>query len=99
MAVTYRALQSLNEYLYRSLEHDREKNGLEKVMGLVKTYLDFCDEHFLYAEVILDYMKLNRSSKFGRDQAKLTTAMKESMYYRRVQDIQNLPISLIWEGS
>lgn len=95
MAVTYRALQTLNEYLYRSLERDRDKKGLEKVMGLVETYMDFCDKYFLYSEVILDYMTLNRSTKFGRDRAKLTDALKESMYYRRVRDIQNLPISLI----
>ncbi len=95
MAVTYRALQVLNDYLYRTINDNREKPGIESVLSIVETYINFCEKHRLYSEVMLDYMSLNRSTRDGRDKSKLTTALIESLYYRRVQDIQNLPINLI----
>lgn len=95
MAVTYRALQSLNDHLYRTRDASKTLPGLESVLALAETYLDFCAKHFFYSEVILDYMTLNRSTQLGKDRARMTDAIKESMYYRMVQDIQNLPVKLI----
>jgi AcrR family transcriptional regulator len=95
MAVTYRALDLLNDQLYRTRDTYKSASGLESVIALAETYLDFCHKHFFYAEVILDYMTLNRSTQLGKDRARMTEALKESMHYRRVQDIQNLPINLI----
>ncbi|MDH3651307.1 MAG: TetR/AcrR family transcriptional regulator, partial [Saprospiraceae bacterium] len=95
MAVTYRALQVLNDYLYRTINDNREKPGIESVLSIVETYINFCEKHLLYSEVMLDYMSLNRSTRQGRDKSKLTNALIESLYYRKVQDIQNLPINLI----
>ncbi len=94
MAVTYRALNTLNDYIYRTIDARKDQNGLEVVLGVVEAYLDFCERNFFYAEVMLDYMTLNRSTKDGKDRAKLTDALKDSMYYRMVQGIQNLPVSL-----
>lgn len=95
MAVTYRALQLLNDSLYRTRDSRKAEPGLESVLALAETYLDFCARHFFYSEVILDYMTLNRSTQLGKDRARMTDAIKESMYYRMVQDIQNLPVKLI----
>ncbi|MCB0664820.1 MAG: TetR/AcrR family transcriptional regulator [Saprospiraceae bacterium] len=95
MAVTYRALQLLNDSLYRTRDSRKTEPGLESVLALAETYLDFCARHFFYSEVILDYMTLNRSTQLGKDRARMTDAIKESMYYRMVQDIQNLPVNLI----
>ena len=95
MALTYRAIDTLNDLLYRTIDLHRDAPGRERVLALAEAYLDFCNKHFLYAEVILDYMTLNRSTKEGKDKAKLTDALRESMYYRRVQGIQNLSIDLV----
>lgn len=95
MAVTYRALQMLNDNLYRTRDSNKTSPGLESVLALAETYLDFCAKYFFYSEVILDYMTLNRSTQLGKDRARMTDAIKESMYYRMVQDIQNLPVNLI----
>ncbi len=95
MAVTYRAIQTLNDFLYRTIDEHKGQPGLEVVIHLAEAYLDFCSKHFLYAEVILDYMTLNRSTKDGKDKAKLTEALRDSMYYRKVHGIQNLSITLI----
>jgi len=95
MAVTYRALQLLNEYLYRTRDLNKSESGLETTLALAESYIDFCAKHFFFSEVILDYMTLNRSTQVGRDRARMTDALKESMYYRMVQDIQNLPVQLV----
>ncbi len=95
MAVTYRAITALNELLYRTIDQHRGVCGLEVVLAIVEAYMDFCGRHFLYTEVILDYMTLNRSTRDGKDKAKLTEALRESMYYRMVQGIQNLSINLV----
>ena len=95
MAVTYRALQTLNDYLYRTIDNYKDKPGLECVLAILDTYLSFCEKSPLYSEVMLDYMTLNRTTRAGKDKSKLTTALMESMYFRKIQDIQNLPIVLI----
>ena len=95
MAVTYRAINTLNEFLYRTMDSRKGESGLEVTLSLAEAYLIFCEKYFLYAEVILDYMTLNRTTKDGKDRAKLTEALRDSMYYRMVQGIQNLSISLI----
>jgi AcrR family transcriptional regulator len=95
MAVTYRALQLLNDVLYRAQAAHKGSPGLDSVVALAETYLDFCARYFFYSEVILDYMTLNRSTQLGKDRARMTEALKESIYYRMVQDIQNVPVSLI----
>lgn len=95
MAVTYRALLQLNEYLYKVRDQTKNSSGLDAVVALAETYLDFSAKHFFYAELILDYMTLNRSTQLGKDRARMTDALKESMYYRMVQDIQNLPVNLV----
>jgi AcrR family transcriptional regulator len=95
MAVTYKALQMLNDHLYRTIDGYKDKSGFECVLAIVDTYLNFCEKHFFYSEAILDYMRLNRSTKAGKDKSKLTNALRDSIYYRKVQDIQNLPITLI----
>ena len=95
MAITYKALQILNDHLYRTIDIYKDKSGFDCVLAIVDTYLIFCERHFFYSEAILDYMTLNRSTKAGKDKSKLTSALRDSIYYRKVQDIQNLPITLI----
>jgi AcrR family transcriptional regulator len=95
MAVTYQALQTLNDYLYRTIDNHKEEPGLECVLAILDTYLSFCDKFPFYSEVMLDYMTLNRTTKAGKDKSKLTAALMDSMYFRKIQDIQNLPIILI----
>lgn len=97
MALTYNAIQSLNDKFYRQLADNKSLTGLEGCLALMDCYLDYCNEHPLYAEMMLDYMTINRTTRNGKDDSKLTDAMKDSIFYRKVQDIQNIPISLITE--
>ena len=94
LAITYRALQSLNDAYYKSLDQNKNKKGIDSVVALIETFMTFCEENFLYSETLLEYFSLVRSTSSGQDQTKLTEATKESLYYMKLQDIQNLPFKL-----
>jgi AcrR family transcriptional regulator len=94
LAITYRALQSLNDAYYNSLDNNKSKKGIDSVVALIETFMTFCEENFLYSETLLEYFSLVRSTSSGQDQTKLTEATKESLYYMKLQDIQNLPFKL-----
>jgi len=94
LAITYRALQSLNDAYYKSLDNNKNKKGIDSVVALIETFMTFCEENFLYSETLLEYFSLVRSTSSGQDQTKLTEATKESLYYMKLQDIQNLPFKL-----
>ena len=94
MAVTYKALQLLADDYYKTIDEYRDSNGLSCVMALTETFMNFCEENYLYSEALLDYFALARSTSRGEDESKLTDAVKESIYYMKVRDIQNLPFKL-----
>ena len=94
LAVTYKALQMLNESYYRTIDEYKNKPGLDSTIALLKTFMDFCENNFLYSEALLEYFSLVRSTSSGKDEAKLTMATKESIYYMKLQDIHNLPFKL-----
>lgn len=94
LAITFRALQSLNNAYYKSLDNNKNKKGIDSVVSLIETFMTFCEENFLYSETLLEYFSLVRSTSSGQDQTKLTEATKESLYYMKLQDIQNLPFKL-----
>ena len=94
MAITHRAMQKLNDLMYDSVHIFKEDTGMRSVIGLLETYIDFAEDFPLYIEALLDYMAINRASAAGQDVAKMTNAMKESIFYQKIQDIQNIPVSL-----
>ena len=95
MAVTYRAFQTLTNLYYATIDEYKNKSGLESALAIMETFMDFCVDHFLYSETMLEYFALVRSTAQGKDTAKLTDAMRESLYYRKIQDIQTLPFTLV----
>ena len=94
MAITYKALQLLNESMYKTIEDYKNKSGLEGTVAIIRTFMEFCESNFLYAEALLDYFALVRSTNHGRDNSKITDTMLESIYYMKTQDLQNLPFKL-----
>ena len=95
LAVTYKALQMLSERYYQSLDKYKNSKGLDSVLSLIEGYMTFCEENFLYSEMLLDYFSMVRSTSSGKNVSKLTEATKESIYYMKLQDIQNLPFKMI----
>jgi len=94
LAITYKALQKLNDRYYASLDKYKSSLGVDSVIALIETFMTFCEENFLYSETLLDYFSMVRSTSSGQDKSKLTAATKESIYYLKLQDIQNLPFKL-----
>lgn len=94
LAITFRALHTLNDRYYACIDRYKNEKGIESVIALIETFMSFCEENFLYSETLLDYFSMVRSTSSGQDKSKLTEATKESIYYLKLQDIQNLPFKL-----
>lgn len=94
LAVTHRALQLLIDKYYETIDKSKEKSGLESVISIFETFMTFCEQNFLYSEALLEYFAMVRSTSDGTDEARLTEAVKDSIYYVKLQDIQNLPFKL-----
>ncbi len=94
LALTYRGLQLLNDKYYQTIDQYKNSKGIDCVVALIETFMDFCSDNYLYSEALLDYFAMVRSTSAGKDTAKLTEATKESIYYTKLLDIQNLPFKL-----
>ena len=94
LALTYRGLQLLNDKYYQTIDQYKSSKGIDCVVALIETFMDFCSDNYLYSEALLDYFALVRSTSAGKNTAKLTVATKESIYYTKLLDIQNLPFKL-----
>lgn len=94
LALTYRGLQLLNDKYYQTIDQYKNSKGIDCVVALIETFMDFCSDNYLYSEALLDYFAMVRSTSAGKDTTKLTEATKESIYYTKLLDIQNLPFKL-----
>jgi len=95
MSITYRALNSMIADFNAAVDGNAGKNKLEVVLGILEAFMDFCSQNYLYSEALLDYFVLNRSSDSGKDTSKLTEAVLQSNYYKKVQEKQNEPFKIL----
>lgn len=95
MAVTYRALQALIDTYNDRIKSHNNLSGLEASIALMEGFMTFCEDHYLYSEALLDYFSIVRSTAVpGQETQKLTEALKESTYFTKVQELQNLPYKI-----
>jgi len=94
LAITYKAVSKLNDIYYEIVDRNKVKNGLRSVMDLLSAFMDFCQENYLYSEALLEYFALVRSTNDGSNLTKLTEATKESIYFVKLQDVQNLAFKI-----
>ena len=97
MAVAFKALTVLNDKIYQAVHEHRDSSGRASVLAILKTYLEFSEEHRFYTEAMLDYMSLVRSTNQGKDLEKTSKAMRDSLYFRKLHDIHNVPVTLVVE--
>jgi AcrR family transcriptional regulator len=95
MAVTYRGLNALAESYITCAKTYAGLSGLEVSINLMEDFINFCEKNYLYSEALLDYFSLVRSTNFIKDETKLTDALKESSYFAKVQELQNLPYKIV----
>jgi len=94
MAVTYKAFQLMIEIFYQKIDENRNRPGLDSVLAIIEGFINFCENNFLYSEAILNYFSLIRSSAGGMNKEKISLGIQESLYFTKIQDIQNLPLKL-----
>ena len=94
MAITYDAFLFLADVYYRTVELNSTGTGLDSLMGIAEAYLEFCTRQSDYAKLIMDYRVIIRDSLAGDQMDKISEAMKSSIYYRKIRDIQFLPIKI-----
>ena len=97
MAVTYTAFQKLLDTYYKSIKQNRDNSGLESILSILDKSMDFFQQNFLYSEALLDYFSIIRTSEQGQNTSKLTDAIRESLFFNKMQDLQNLPFKLSFQ--
>ncbi len=90
MALTYRGFQKLLNGYYQVIDKYKNDTGLISSLALLNKFMDFSTENFVYNEALLNYFSTIRSG----DENKLTDALKESIYFKKMQDIHNLIFKL-----
>lgn len=89
MAITYRAFQELINRYYAIVEEKSHLSGADRVKAIFKGYADFSLEYYHYHEALFYYMSLLRNGELA------DTGLTESIYYKKIQGIQNLPIKIV----
>jgi AcrR family transcriptional regulator len=94
MAITFRAYQKLVDLYNSVILESKGQNGLETVMKIMGSFMDFSETNYIYSEAMLNYFSFVRQTGHGKELDKLTEGMKDSVYYKKVQEIQRIPIDL-----
>jgi AcrR family transcriptional regulator len=94
LALTHKALTALIEQYYIAMDRTKDKSGCEGAIAVLETFINFCEKNSLYAEILLDYYSLVRSTGHGTNKARMTDGVKDSIYWLKLQDLQNLPFKL-----
>ena len=97
LAITYTGFQKLLDAYYKSIEKNKSNTGLEATLAILETNMNFFRENFLYSEALLEYFSIIRTSDQGLNKSKLTDAIRDSMFFNKLQDIQNLPFKLSFQ--
>src|SRR5690625_2944362 len=95
MALTYRAMQTLNEQFYEVYHKNNHLPGYDTTVLLIEAYIEFLNTNPFYRELMINYTRLVRSSDQVNNQ--LTDSMKNSIYFRKIRDIHNIPITIAQE--
>ena len=97
MALTHKAMQHLIDGLYNRIDENKGKSGLDTFMALAENYLKFCVSHRHYVDLMLNYLSIVRMSVAGEKLDKISMAMQDSIYYRKIRGIQNVTIDVAVE--
>lgn len=92
MAIIYNAFQALTEIFYSTIDESRSKSGFEGTLAIFNSFYLFCENNFLYSEAMLDYFSIIRN--ITRANTEGESSLSESIFFNKIQDIQNLPLKL-----
>ena len=89
MAITHRAFQELIELYYQIIEEHIDDSGFVRVKKIFEGYLTYSEKHHHYHEALFYYMALIRNGEVS------DSALKSSIYYKKIEGIHNLPIKIV----
>jgi len=92
--VIYRAFQALADEFYGAVDRHKSSTGLEATKAIFVSFFDFCERNFLYSAAMLDYFSTIRTMSLKSVSTADKSAIANSSYFIRIQDIQNLPLKL-----
>jgi len=93
-AVIYRAFQALADEFYSAVDRHKGSSGLASTKAIFASFFDFCERNFLHSEAMLDYFSTIRTLSMKSVSVEDKSAVANSSYFVRIQDIQNLPLKL-----
>jgi len=94
LALTYKAVSLLIDRYNETLRKNKESSGLDSSIAMINVFIEFCEDNYLYSEALLSYFSMIRSTSHGKNKDKATEAITESSYFKRLQEIQNVPFKL-----
>jgi len=94
LAIVYRAIQALTDVFYSTIDQSKNKPGIEGIIAIFDSFFNFCEQNFLYSEAILDYFSMIRNFTRGMVTEESSKALQSSIYFTKIQDLQNLPLKL-----
>lgn len=97
MAITLKAFEIIINAYQKIVEENAGKTGKEKVLLILKTYLEFSNKHYHYHETIFNYMSMVRAELQSKADSIFQSDIKESLYYQKIRKLHNLPISIVVE--
>lgn len=96
MALIYRAMNFLNDVLYDCANANKKLDGKQGSLALSLCYHKFTEDNPFYYSLLLEYTNLIRSHNSAKHaDLKMSTALKESIYFAKLQNIHNIPFLLI----
>lgn len=90
LAIVYNAFQALNDVFYNIINTNKSNTGFEGTLAIFDSFFDFCENHIVYSEAILDYFNIIRN--ITRQSEIKESDLADSIFYNKLQDIQILPI-------
>lgn len=97
MAVTHKAMEHLINGLYNCLDSNKGRTGLEVFIAMARSYLGFCTTNRNYVDLMLNYLSIVRMTVAGKKLDKISQAMQNSIYYRKIRGVQNVTIDMTVE--
>lgn len=94
LAVTFRAISLLIDRYNETVESNKTGSGLEGSTAMINVFIEFCEENYLYSEALLSYFSMIRSTSHGENKDKASESVTDSNYFKRLQEIQNVPFKL-----
>jgi len=95
LAITFKALSTLIKRYEETILKNKKRVGLDSAVDMLNVFVEVCEENYLYSEALMSYFALIRSTAHGSNKDKLTEGISESTYFKRVQEIQNVPFKYI----